>query len=116
MIDRSGKLCIIDFNRSDFGDPWEEFNRIVWCAQASAPLASVLGNGAVDGQVPIDFWKLLALYVSSNTLASVAWAIPFGASEVQTMLRQANDVLTWYDDMTNLIPTWYLRKPDSEGL
>ena len=29
MIDRSGKLFIIDFNRNDYGDPWEEFNRIV---------------------------------------------------------------------------------------
>lgn len=28
MIDRSGRLCIIDFNRNDYGDPWEEFNRI----------------------------------------------------------------------------------------
>ena len=26
------KIVIIDFDRYDFGDPWEEFNRIVWCA------------------------------------------------------------------------------------
>lgn len=36
MIGKDKKLYIIDFNRNDFGDPWEEFNRIVWCAQ-SAP-------------------------------------------------------------------------------
>ena len=42
MIDRNGKLCIIDFNRNDYGDPWEEFNRIVWCAQRSAFFASFL--------------------------------------------------------------------------
>ena len=45
MIDRDGKLTIIDFDRDDFGDPWEEFNRIVWCAQAAPAFAS----GMVDG-------------------------------------------------------------------
>jgi aminoglycoside phosphotransferase (APT) family kinase protein len=30
MIDQDGVLTIIDFERADFGDPWEEFNRIVW--------------------------------------------------------------------------------------
>lgn len=35
MIDQGGQLRIIDFDRSDYGDPWEEFNRIVWCAQKS---------------------------------------------------------------------------------
>jgi len=29
------ELKIIDFDRCDFGDPGEEFNRIVWSAAAS---------------------------------------------------------------------------------
>ena len=29
---RQNCIMVIDFNRNDFGDPWEEFNRIVWCA------------------------------------------------------------------------------------
>lgn len=28
MIDRNGKLHIIDFNRNDYGDPWEEFQPV----------------------------------------------------------------------------------------
>jgi len=27
------ELIIIDFDRYDFGAPWEEFNRIVWSAK-----------------------------------------------------------------------------------
>ena len=107
MIDRSGKLYIIDFNRNEYGDPWEEFNRIVWCAQKSPLFASGMVNGYFDDQVPIDFWKLLALYISSNTLSSLYWAIPFGESEVKTMLDQAEEVLNWYDDMTDPVPAWY---------
>ena len=109
MIDRSRKLYIIDFNRSDFGDPWEEFNRIVWCAQKSSFFASGLVNGYFDSNVPIDFWKLLALYIASNTLSSVYWAIPYGEAEVNTMLNQAEEVLIWYDGMANTIPAWYMK-------
>ena len=109
MIDRTGKLCVIDFNRNDYGDPWEEFNRIVWCAQAAPIFASGMVDGYFDGQVPMDFWKLLALYISSNTLSSVYWAIPFGEKEVETMLNQAKEVLSWYDNMKNPVPTWYVK-------
>ena len=107
MVDRDGKLQIIDFDRYDFGDPWEEFNRIVWCAQKSPLFASGMVDGYFDGDVPLEFWKLLALYIASNTLSSVYWAIPFGQGEVDTMLNQAKDILRWYDRMHNPVPTWY---------
>ncbi len=109
MIDRGGKLFIIDFNRNDYGDPWEEFNRIVWCAQKAPIFASGMVDGYFDGDVPLEFWKLLALYISSNTLSSVYWAIPFGQKEIDTMLNQAKEVLTWYDNMQNPVPTWYIK-------
>ena len=107
MIDSNGKLQIIDFDRDDYGDPWEEFNRIVWCAQTSPSFATGMLNGYFNNEVPMDFWQLLALYISSNTLSSVPWAIPFGQDEIDTMINQANDVLNWYDNMKNPIPTWY---------
>lgn len=109
LIGEGGKLYIIDFDRSDFGDPWEEFNRIVWCAQRSPLFASGMVDGYFDGDVPQDFWKLLALYISSNTLSSVYWAVPYGETEVRTMLDQAEEVLGWYDGMTKTVPSWYCR-------
>ena len=107
MIDTERELQIIDFNRSDYGDPWEEFNRIVWCAQKAPFFASGMVDGYFDGEVPMEFWRLLALYISGNTLSSVYWAIPFGQGEIDTMLNQAKDVLSWYDNMKNPVPTWY---------
>lgn len=109
MMIEKNKIVIIDFDRYDFGDPWEEFNRIVWCAQASPIFASGIINGYFDNEVPLEFWKLLALYISSNMLSSIPWAIPFGESEVNTMLNQAKDVLSWYNNMHNPIPTWYIK-------
>ena len=66
-------------------------------------------DGYFDGDVPPEFWKLLALYIASNTLSSVYWAIHFGQDEVNTMLNHAKDVLHWYNNMRNLVPTWYFK-------
>ena len=110
MIGRDKKLYIIDFNRNDFGDPWEEFNRIVWCAQKSPLFASRMVNGYFGNDVPLEFWKLLALYISSNTLSSVPWAIPIGEEQIGVMVNQAKEVLEWYDNMRNPIPSWYLKE------
>ena len=107
MIDRDGRLVIIDFDREDYGDPWEEFNRIVWCAQAAPSFASGMVAGYFDKAVPYEFWQLLALYISTNTLSSLPWAIPYGEEEVLTMRRQAKEVLSWYRNMTTCIPSWY---------
>ena len=109
MIDRKGVLTIIDFDRDDFGDPWEEFNRIVWCAQGAPAFASGMVDGYFDGSVPMDFWELLALYISSNTLSSLPWAVPFGEGEIATMRNQAKEVLAWYDGMRTVVPRWYQR-------
>ena len=107
MIDQAGVLTVIDFDRDDFGDPWEEFNRIVWCAQSAPAFASGMVDGYFDGEVPMEFWKLLALYISSNTLSSLPWAIPFGEEEIRVMQNQAAQVLQWYDAMQNVVPIWY---------
>ena len=107
MVNNDGVLTIIDFDRDDFGDPWEEFNRIVWCAQAAPAFASGMVDGYFGGKVPMEFWKLLALYICSNTLSSLPWAIPFGEGEIQVMRKQAAQVLEWYDGMKNVVPTWY---------
>ncbi len=64
-------------------------------------------QGCPLDEVPFEFWQLLAFYISSNTLSAVPWAIPFGEGQVQVMLDQAEDVLGWYDNMKNVVPTWY---------
>ncbi len=107
MVGADGVLHIIDFDRDDFGDPWEEFNRIVWCAQAAPAFACGMADGYFEGAVPMEFWKLLALYIASNSLSSLPWAIPFGEGEVAVMRQQAQEILDWYDNMTRVVPKWY---------
>ena len=107
MIDVNGALQIIDFDRFDFGDPWEEFNRIVWSAQTSPLFASGMVDGYFENGVPLEFWELLLLYICSNTLSSLPWAIPFGEKEINTMLAQTAEIMYWYDEMQTVVPKWY---------
>lgn len=104
-------LSVIDFDRSDFGDPWEEFNQIVWSAHISPHFATGQLNGYFGGRPPEEFFRLLALYIAVNTLSSVPWAMPFGEEEVAVMLKQAGQVLAWFDGMGNPVPAWYLGEP-----
>ena len=109
MMLENGKLVIIDFDRYDFGDPWEEFNRITWCARKSPYMATGMINGYFEGgEIPEKFWRLLALYLYNNMLSSVAWAMDFGQKEIDTQLGLAKLIMEWYGDVTRIVPTWYM--------
>lgn len=109
MIGRDGKLYIIDFNRNDYGDPWEDIKAITWDVEASHIFASGRINGYFESDVPEEFWRIFALYISCGILSSLPWAIPFGEEQIQVMVNQAKKVLSWYDNMRNPIPTWYFK-------
>lgn len=107
MVNKSNELVVIDFDRDDYGDPWEEFNRLVWSIQISHEFATGIVDGYFNKKIPEKFWKLLALYMSLNSLSSLPWAIPYGEEEVMIMVNQSNDILYWYDNMKRYIPKWY---------
>ena len=106
IISEMRELSIIDFNRFDYGDPWEEFNRIVWSAKISPHFATGQINGYFDGKPPIEFFRLLTFYIASNTLGSICWA-ESDQSDLDTMMQQSQDVMQWFDGMKSIVPTWY---------
>lgn len=112
LITPSNEIAIIDFNRFDIGDSWEEFNRITWSSSVSKYFATGQINGYFDDDVPEEFFKLLALYIGSNQLSSIPWAINYGGDELSTMMSEANKVLRNYDYYKTYIPDWYMGKND----
>lgn len=107
MFDENMELRVIDFDREDVGDPWYEFNRIIWDVRAAAPFARGILDGYFDGSIPEEFWRLLRLYQSQNMLSSLPWAIDFGETETRIAIENAARVLEWYDDMREIVPNWY---------
>ena len=66
MMLENGELKIIDFDRYDFGDPWEEFNRIVWSASVSPHFATGQLRGYFGGEPPLEF-SSFSLFTSQAT-------------------------------------------------
>lgn len=107
MMIKNQKLVIIDFERCDFGDPWEEFKSITWSVDSSPSFAAGTVDGYFDGNVPHEFWRLLALYICRGAIATISWAVPYGNDEVKKYVTIAQNVLDWYDGMKDPIPKWY---------
>ena len=101
------ELGIIDFNRWDWGDPWEEFNRITLSSRTSEAFASGQIDGYFAGAVPDAFFALLALYIASNLLGSISWAVPYGQRDVDAMLAIAADTMEQYREFETVVPAWY---------
>jgi len=105
----NGELKIIDFNMSNFGDPWEEFTSIVWSAMVSPHFATGQLQGYFNGDPPLEFFKLLAFYLAYHALTIVSGPIASSQSEFDKMMKLATDIPCWFGNMQNPIPTWYLK-------
>lgn len=102
------KLGIVDFNRTDYGDPWEEFARVpAFAKRISVPFAVGQINGYFDGSVPDSFFQLLALYSAIDAHFGIVWAIPFGQAEVSRSLARSRTVYEDFNGFETCIPVWY---------
>lgn len=100
-------LVVIDFDRLDRGDPWEEFNRLVFVAARSPEMASGILDAYFKEGIPHAFWRLLCLYMTVNSLGALAWAKEVDPAQIPFMQEQARTILDWYGHYTRLIPSWY---------
>ena len=111
IVSENHDLSVIDWELLDYGnfaDPWEEFNRI-GCCKVIPHFTTGLIRGYFDGEPPAEFWRLLALYLSAGALMLVAWAFYLQQDELEYSVQNAKDVLYWFNNMNNPVPTWYLQ-------
>lgn len=107
MVNKDDEIVIIDFDRSDYGDPYEEFNRIVWSAEASPHFATGIIDGYFNDNIPLDFWELLKFYIVANVISTLPWGLATDPSQMDVYYKQATQVYKWYGDMNKKIPLWY---------
>jgi aminoglycoside phosphotransferase (APT) family kinase protein len=109
LILTSGKqLGIVDFNRTDYGDPWEEFVRVpAFTKNVSIPFALGQIKGYFNGPVPQLFFQLLALYSAIDAHFGVVWAIPFGQAEIDSSVARSRSVYEDFNGFETCIPVWY---------
>ncbi len=103
-----GKLGVIDFNRWEVGDPYEEFYKLEsFGREVSVPYCVGQIDAYFQDRVPADFWEALAVYVAHASLYSIKWAEKFGQQDIAGMVRRCRTAFEDYDSFVSVIPEWY---------
>ena len=111
MVSDKLDVSVIDWDLFDdniYGDPWNEFNRIL-STKVHPYFTTGLLHGYFRGEPPEEFWQLLMFYLSAGVLQLVPWAALIEPRFLDECKQTAIDVLEWYDGMKNILPTWYVR-------
>ena len=106
MLD--GQIGVIDFNRWEVGDPYEEFYKLeCFGIEVSVPYSIGQIDEYFDDEIPNDFWGALAVYCAQAALFSIKWAEQFGQKDVDGMLERCKRAFANYDNFNSIIPKWY---------
>lgn len=110
IVDQDGNLGIIDFDRAKIADPYREFKCFQWNVLASPHFASGLIDGYFDGEIPADFFPILALFAAEGLVHYINWSAPYGEAELALAIDNYKKQLQWFDDFQRVVPTWYVGK------
>ena len=109
IIGPGGALSVVDwaaFDFGGFGDPWQDFKSL----EDYPHFTFGQLRGYFGGEPPIAFWKLYAYYTAAAALTSIVWATHYGQELVNEKLELNRNVLVWFDNMRNPVPTWFLQR------
>jgi len=109
VISPNKELYVIDFQRYRIVDPYSAFMSIMFSANISPHFATGQIRGYFNGEPPENFWGLLAFYLTAVNINALPWSIPFGQEEIDFAYNMIEKVLSWFDNMKNPVPTWYLK-------
>lgn len=103
-----GLLGVIDFNRWEVGDPYEEFYKLEsFARELSVPYCIGQIDAYFDDDIPNDFWEVLAVYVAHASLYSIKWAEKFGQDDIDDMTKRCLAAFKDYDNFKRHVPVWY---------
>ena len=108
ILTPEGKIGVIDFNRWEIGDPYEEFYKLEsFGTEVSIPYCRGQINEYFEDNIPNEFWDILAVYVAHAALFSIKWAEKFGQKDIDSMVKICEKSLKHYDYFNRSIPSWY---------
>ncbi|SFR64555.1 aminoglycoside phosphotransferase family protein [Anaeromicropila populeti] len=104
------RIGVIDFNRWEVGDPYEEFYKLEsFGTEVSIPYCIGQIDAYFNDNVPDLFWEVLAVYVAHAALYSIKWAEKFGQNDVKHMVCICKRIFAHYDKFKLLKPVWYTK-------
>ncbi len=104
----TGSLGVIDFNRWEVGDPYEEFYKLEsFGIESSVPYCVGQIDAYFADEIPEDFWTINAVYTAHASLWSIKWAEQFGQKEIDGMIKRAERAILNFDSFRRPVPVWY---------
>lgn len=101
-------LGVIDFNRWDISDPYEEFYKLgIFTSSLSTRFCIGQIEAYFDDHIPQSFWKIMAVYVAHSILYSIKWAEPYGETDIENMREIYKRVVDHYKAFEQMIPSWF---------
>lgn len=110
LVLQNHDIAVVDWDLLDslYGDPWSEFNRILHTNLVPHFTTGQI-RGYFEGEPPQEFWRVLAIYLSTGALMLVSWAAYVEPSCLDECKQTASRIVQWFDGMSNPVPTWYLK-------
>jgi len=111
MVSDNMEISVIDWDLFDdniFGDPWHEFTRIL-NADVIPHFTTGMLCGYFGDEPPKEFWRLLRFYFCAGVLQLVSWSVYVEPSYLEECKQTAHNVLSWYDSMRSITPSWYIK-------
>ncbi len=106
IIDEN-ELKILDFNRYDYGDAIDEFNRMHFNSKISEPFACGMIDGYTNFNPSQTFFELMALYSAVNLISSIPWGLNYSEKEFKNMIDFYYYIVDYYHEFDRVIPAWY---------
>ena len=107
----NGSIGVIDFNRWEVGDPYEEFYKLEsFGIESSESYCIGQIDAYFDDRVPEEFWTANAVYAAQASLFSIVWAEKFGQRDIDAMVKRAKRAFDDFDGFRQVIPKWYRAK------
>ncbi len=109
MVTSQGDVAVIDFNCYDlgYGDPFREFCAFIYGTEPDAQFYTGMINAYFCGDVPDEFFRVLTYYCAYDAIAAICESAEMG-DDLCTATAHGRNILRWFDNFRNPIPTWYL--------
>ena len=110
LIFRDGTFAgVVDFNRCDYGDPIEDFQKVPWF---TTPVSSAFARGQVEGywdagREAADFWPRYNLYVALNLDAALVWIAEEDPERLDDWRDRIARIVATHDFAGGGPPAWF---------
>lgn len=109
LLGKDNNLYVIDFNRSNIEDSYQDFNRMLsFGVKHSIPFVQGQIKGYFGNEaVPERFFRIALFYACMDIGFGILWAMQFGEEEIKVHNSLVTQILRDFSNLTSVIPVWW---------